>query len=236
MAARRRSCGGRCSGTTPVSTRSGSTDNAGCRRDTVEGATTTSTYGNYYLVQLRTAAGVPVTEASAVCVFDGADPQLAPPPPPPTEAEFVEAARKALTVQTSLSPRPEIGGLTGLDTWLWCEDPGTVSVGVSLRGWTAEASMQAVEFSWAIGGTASARFTASGCGSEPDPAATWMPETKGPYSVTLTSTWAGTWVLSYNGFPGGSFPLGPVEFAAPTVPYPVSEYRGRLTSPGGEGT
>ena len=169
-------------------------------------------------------------------MFDGADPQLAPPPPPPTEAEFVEAARKALTVQTSLNPRPEIGGLTGLDTWLWCEDPGTVSVGVALRGWTAEATMQAVEFSWAIGGTASAGFTASGCGSEPDPAATWMPETKGPYSVTLTSTWAGTWVLSYNGFPGGSFPLGPVEFAAPTVPYPVSEYRGRLTSPGGEGT
>ena len=84
----------------------GLTDNAGCRRDTVEGATTTSTYGNYYLVQLRTADGVPVTEASAVCVFDGADPQLAPPPPPPTEAEFVEAARTALTVQTSLSPAP----------------------------------------------------------------------------------------------------------------------------------
>jgi hypothetical protein len=212
------------------------TDNADCRRDTVDGATTTATYGNYYVVQLRTAAGVPVTDGSAVCVFDGADPQLAPPPPPPTEAEFVEAARKALTVQTSLSPRPEIGGLTGLDTWLWCEDPGTVSIGVSLRGWTAEATMQAVEFSWAVGGTASARFTTSGCGSEPDPAATWMPETKGPYSVMLTSTWAGTWVLSYNGFPGGSFSLGPVEFAAPTVPYPVSEYRGRLTSPGGEGT
>ena len=34
----------------------------------------------------------------------------------------------------------------------------------------------------------------------------------------------------------GTFPLGPFEFAAPTVPYPVSEYRGRLTSPGGEGT
>jgi len=207
-----------------------------CRRESVSGATTTYTFGNVYAVQLRTTDGAQVTPYRAVCVFEGTDPQLAPPPPPPTEAEFVEAARKALTVQTSLSPRPEIGGLTGLDTWLWCEDPGTVSIGVALRGWTAEASMQAVEFSWAVDGTAAAGFTASGCGSEPDPAATWMPETKGPYSVTLTSTWAGTWVLSYNGFPGGSFPLGPVEFAAPTVPYPVSEYRGRLTSPGGEGT
>ena len=63
-----------------------------------------------------------------------------------------------------------------------------------------------------------------------------MPETKGPYSVTLTSTWAGDWTLAYNGLPAGTFPLGPFDFAAPTVPYPVSEYRGRLTSPGGEGS
>ena len=61
-----------------------------------------------------------------------------------------------------------------------------------------------------------------------------MPETMGPYSVTLTSTWAGTWTLAYNGFPAGTFPLGPFDFAAPAVAYPVGEYRGVLTPPDGE--
>ena len=59
---------------------------------------------------------------------------------------------------------------------------------------------------------------------------------EGPIFGDIDIDLGGTWMLSYNGFPGGSFPLGPFDFAAPTVPYPVSEYRGRLTSPGGEGT
>ena len=79
-------------------------------------------------------------------MFDGSEVALQPPPPPPSEAEFVEAARALLTVSTSLNPRPDIGGLTGLDTWLWCDDPGTVTVGVALRGWTASATMDAVEY------------------------------------------------------------------------------------------
>jgi hypothetical protein len=207
-----------------------------CVRVTTDGQTNTYTYGNVYAVQLRTTAGHPVTTAKGVCVFDDNDPQLQPPPPPPSEAEFVEAARRALTVQTSLNPRVEIGGLTGLDTWLWCDGPGTVNVAVTLRGWTAEATMDPVQFTWAIGGTASGRFHADECGSEADPAASWMPETKGPYTVTLTSTWAGTWTLSYNGFLGGVFPLGPYDFAAPAVAYPVDEYRGVLTPPNTEGT
>ena len=72
-------------------------------------------------------------------------------------------------------------------------------------------------YAWSIGGTASASFAAGSCGSEASPAASWMPETMGPYSVTLTSTWAGTWTLAYNGFPAGTFPLGPFDFAAPPV-------------------
>ena len=61
-----------------------------------------------------------------------------------------------------------------------------------------------------------------------------MPETMGPYGVTLTSTWAGAWSLTYLGVPAGDFTLGPFAFAAPTVPYPVDEYRGVLTPPGVE--
>ena len=206
-----------------------------CTRTVVDGLTTTFEFGNNYAVWLENAAtGVRVTSPRSVCLFPE-DPNPTPPPPPPSPAEFVEAARTVLSVQTSLSPRTEIGGLTGLDTWLWCEDPGDLQVGVALRGWTATATMQDVQHAWAIGGTASAVFNSASCGSEGSPAASWMPEMKGSYSVTLTSTWAGDWTLAYNGLPAGTFPLGPFDFAAPTVPYPVSEYRGRLTSPGGEG-
>jgi hypothetical protein len=206
-----------------------------CVRVASDGATNTYTYGNVYAVQLRTTTGAQVTPYRSVCVFEGDDPQLQPPPPPPSEAEFVEAARRALTVQTSLNPRVEIGGLTGLDTWLWCDDPGEVNVAVTLRGWTAAATVDPVQFKWAVSGTASAGFHADGCGSEADPAASWMPETKGPYTVALTSTWAGTWTLSYNGFLGGVFPLGPYDFAAPAIAYPVDEYRGVLTPPNTDG-
>jgi hypothetical protein len=207
-----------------------------CARTVVEGLTETAEFGNRYAVWLENAAtGVRVTPPRAVCLFPE-DPNTAPPPPPPSPAEFVEAARVVLTVQTALSPRAEIGGLTGLDTWLWCADPGVLEVGVALRGWTATATMQAVQHAWAISGTASAGFTSGSCGSEGSPAASWMPETKGPHTITLTSTWAGDWTLAYNGFPAGTFPLGPFDFAAPTVQYPVDEYRGRLTSPEGEDT
>ena len=178
--------------------------------------------------------GEQVTDLRVVCLFPG-DPGPAPPPPPPSPAEFVEASRAALTVQTSLNPRVEIGGLTGLDTWLWCDNPGEVNVAVTLRGWTAEATVEPAQFAWAISGTASAGFHADGCGSEADPAASWMPETMGPYTVALTSTWAGTWTLSYNGFLGGVFPLGPYDFAAPAIAYPVDEYRGVLTPPNTDG-
>ena len=117
-------------------------------------------FGNDYAVWLENAAtGEHVTSPRSVCLFFPEDPNPTPPPPPPSPAEFVEAARTVLTVQTSLSPRTEIGGLTGLDTWLWCEDPGDLEVGVALRGWTATATMQAVQHAWAIGGTASAAFT-----------------------------------------------------------------------------
>ena len=128
----------------------------------------------------------------------------------------------------------EIGGLTGLDTWLWCDHPSTVQVGVSLRGWTAAATMNAVGYRWSIHGVDSASFSASSCGSEAAPAGTWMPERLGPYSVTLTSSWSGSWTLSYNGVALGSYALGPFDFAAEPLAYPVDEYRGVLTPPGSE--
>ena len=91
-------------------------DNADCRRQSVDGLTTTFTYGNYYVVQLRERRTERRSLPIGRCVlFDGSELALQPPPPPPTEAEFVEAARAVLTVETSSESRGRtIGGLTGL--------------------------------------------------------------------------------------------------------------------------
>jgi hypothetical protein len=51
----------------------------------------------------------------------------------------------------------------------------------------------------------------------------------GQYVVALTATWAGSWDLTWNGIPMGTFPLGPAAFMSPVEMYPVDEYRGELT-------
>ena len=205
-----------------------------CARHTSDGLTTTVEFGDTPIVFLRNAlTGEQVIPPHLICLFPG-DPGPDPPPAPPSQTEFVEAARAALTTRSVMSPRQEIGGLTGLDTWMWCDDPSEVQVGVSLRGWTAAATMDSVGYHWAVEGVTGHTFDADRCGSENSPAASWMPETKGSYSIDLTSTWAGSWTLSYQGVDAGVFPLGPFDFATGPVAYGVGEYRGVLTPPEAE--
>jgi hypothetical protein len=211
-----------------------------CER--VIGATTE--VGVVYVVMLLNYETNTIVSLRSVCVFPG-DPLPQPPPPPPSLPEFADAAAALLRIEPMLNPRPSIGGLTGLDTWLWCVDPGLVSADVSLRGWTAQSSMEAVAFNWAIAGVEDATRSRSvrrdgrtACGAAPvagsnggGAAATWMPETKGAYTITLSATWAGTWTLSWNGIPMGTFVLGPVDVPGVPQPYAVTEYVGVLLDP-----
>ncbi len=163
-----------------------------------------------------------------ICTFPG-EPPPSPPPPPPTPGEFTEANADVLALDPSFSPGAAIGGLTGLDSWLWCDDPGTVAVGVNLRGWTATGSVRLVQVGWTLDGPEPTAATSTSCGSEAAPSTTWTPETMGDYSVTLTSTWAGSWNLTWGGADLGAFPLGPVSIDSAPSAYPVDEYRGELT-------
>ena len=165
------------------------------------------------------------------------DPVPSPPPDPPSPGEFADAARKALLVEPLSAPSAAFGGITGLDTWLWCEHPAQVQVSVSLRGWTAQADVALTSVSFTTAGTEDATtgdgspYRPSTCGSSTRPAALWLPDRKGGHSIVLAATWAGAWTLSFNGqFTTAPLPLGPVVLTSPTVAYSVREVRGLLVT------
>jgi hypothetical protein len=181
-----------------------------------------------YVITLTNVATAEQLYLRYVCTWPGDQPPT-PPPAPPTMAEFVAANANAMKLQPVLSPSSAIGGLTGLDSWLWCSDPGPVSAAVTLRGWTASGAVNVVQVGWLVDGVNGVARTTSSCGSEAAPSLTWTPQAAGQYSVTLTTVWAGSWDLSFGGAAMGTFPLGPIRLTGPVEPYPVGEYRGELT-------
>jgi len=196
----------------------------GCTRSTAD----ITEVGIGYVVTLINTATLEQLYLDYVCEWPGGEPPE-PPPPPPTKAELVQANTQALQVGPTASPPGSIGGLTGLDSWFWCADPGAVATGVTLRGWTASGAVEVVQLGWEVDGPGGTADTSTSCGSEEAPSVSWTPETSGEYAVTLTAVWAGTWDLTWNGIPMGSFPLGPISLTAPAQAYPVDEYRGELT-------
>jgi hypothetical protein len=181
-----------------------------------------------YVVTLTNTATMEQLYLDYVCEWPGEGPPE-PPPPPPTQAELVEANTQALQVEPTVSPPGSIGGLTGLDSWFWCADPGAVTTAVALRGWTASGAVEVVQLGWEVDGPGGVADTSTSCGSQDAPSVSWTPEARGEYAVTLTAVWAGTWDLTWNGVPMGWFPLGPISLTAPALAYPVDEYRGELT-------
>ena len=157
-----------------------------------------------------------------------------PPPPPPTAAEIW--ARVPLPAPR-FGVNPAINGLTGLDTFLWDPDAGPRTATVTLRGYTAQASAQAVRWTWRMSepgepGPASRSnpnpvVQASTPGSRDTPAATYMYETKGDYTLTATVMWSGTYSYSGNGQPPQTVSLGTTERDS-TQPYHVVEIRSVL--------
>lgn len=165
------------------------------------------------------AAGVPTRAA----------PPPPPPPPPPTTGEVAAAMADFLIIDSQLNPRPEFSGLTGLNTWVWCADPGEIVVSAAIRGYRVEGHASVTQLNWVIDGVGDGgSWTRSECGSEEHPAVTWMPETMGAYSVALSATWGGYWTASLNGANLGSYDLGTVTVEQETIDYPVDEYRGVL--------
>ena len=161
--------------------------------------------GRPYVDQLIDTRTGSVVNSSSGCEVPGqAGPAgtPAPPPPPPSPAEVWRQVPLPTPV---LGINPDGKGLTGLKTWLWSTNPGAVTARTSIRGYTASATATPVRWVWHMwkdGDTPNLnpnpRVESATPGSEASPAATYVYETKGDYTITLTVWWTGE--FTFTGF------------------------------------
>ena len=125
------------------------------------------------------------------------------PPPLPTADQIWGAA---LTFEPEVNLDPYVRGLTGLETYMWYEGPTGDTVTITLNGYAVTATIQAVTFSWDMGGdtrTGERVHRSVLAGSADDPAASHTYATPGPVVVIHEITWTGTSVLTGPGLPAG---------------------------------
>ena len=148
----------------------------------------------------------------------GGLPELPSVPPPPS-AVWDKVPLPAPEVRVNPGP----GGLTGLETYFWYDQPVTQSLQLELDGFITTIDARVVRLRWRTGdGT---ELTSTVPGSPTQPAARHVYETKGSYTVTLDVTWSGTYRFAGPGLDPITVPLGERTFSGQAV-YPVAEIRG----------
>jgi hypothetical protein len=177
--------------------------------------------GTPYTLIVRDLSGA-IVNVEAHCVVQGS----APPgiPPVPTISEIWRAAMREIPGPgLGVNPRPV--GLTGLETWLWYEGPSEVGVNTGIGPWTVTGTAYLKEVTFDMGDGES--VTGTRPGSEIDPAARFIYETKGTYRITVTARWEADLVLSGPGIPGRATPIGSAVLRS-EHDYRVREVRGVL--------
>jgi hypothetical protein len=127
---------------------------------------------------------------SEFCTAPGA----AVPPAPPTATEIFN---QAPLPRCEIKANPTGDGLTGVETWLWCEEIEEVTVTAAIRGYQVEATATPTEFLWLPGDGAS--YISHDPGTEETPSATHMYETKGDYVIAVDVAWSGTYTYEGHG-------------------------------------
>lgn len=151
-----------------------------------------------------------------------------PPPPPPTLEEIAALARELIIVpNVRLSPEPDVGGVTGLETWFWYEGQKEATVSVTVRGYAVTATMHPSRYYWDPGDPRGGLLEAHQPGSKDEPAATWVYETKDHYDVRVQVVWDGTW--SFAGHGATASGDLPTIRATGSTAYRVDEVRSELT-------
>jgi len=161
------------------------------------------------------------------CLALNSDGSLPTPPALPAVPSIGEIWRAALRQipppKIGINPRPT--GLTGLDTWLWYEGPEELQVSTSIGPWTVTGTARVQDVVFEMGEGRTAR--ADRAGSEADPAARYVYETKGRYSIVAMARWGADFVLTGPGLPPRPTPMG-VAVLRSSEDYPVQEVRGLL--------
>jgi hypothetical protein len=145
-------------------------------------------------------------------------------PPVPSIGEIWRAAlRQIPPPKIGINPRPT--GLTGLETWLWYEGPEELQVTTSIGPWTVTGTARVQDVVFEMGEGRTAR--ADRAGSESDPAARYVYETKGRYRIVATARWGADFALTGPGLPPRPTPMG-VAVLRSSEDYAVQEVRGLL--------
>lgn len=123
-----------------------------------------------------------------------AAPGEAAPPAPPTAAEIFN---QAPLPRCEIKVNPREDGLTGVETWLWCERVEDVTVTAAIRGYEVQATATPTEFRWLPGDGAA--YISNNPGTEEDPSARHMYETRGDYVIAVDVAWSGTYTYEGHG-------------------------------------
>ncbi len=176
-----------------------------------------------------TVTGEVIGDRQIVCVpIDDPDTPTVPPPPPLPEPPTIGEIWNAAAIPTpTLSTSPITDGVTGLETWLWATGPDTITVTTApLDGYVVTGTATRTGYTWDFDDGPVQTSTTGG--SEAEPAARHTYETKGPYTLRVTSTWTATFTMTG---PGITIPL-PIDTGTAHVrttrDYRVVEIRGVL--------
>ncbi|MDJ0768366.1 MAG: hypothetical protein QNJ12_06210 [Ilumatobacter sp.] len=203
-----------------------------CERIEADGA---QTFGVPWLITLTNTDTGQLLSARGFCEWPGVPPPP-PPPPPPTRTDIEIDQDQVFALETGLNPPVRKRGVSQLPTWFWCSNDGAVDVDATLPPYRAAAVVEVVELTWTVEGPdGQAELVATDCGSEPpidsdgaSAAATWTPNLPGESTITLTTTWSGTWTYTYldpifGAIDLGTFDLGAISVTSAPVVYDVYE-------------
>lgn len=142
------------------------------------------------------------------------------PPPPPTAAE-IRGLADAPAPEINLAPASR--GVTGVPTRLWGASDAGFTVGpLSLRGWSITGTATPTNWSWSTG--TGHTLSSSTPGSSDSPAATFVYESKGTFTVETSVSYQGDFTVVGPYGVTISASVGSIE-VTDSEPYDVIEVR-----------
>lgn len=178
---------------------------------------------NFMQVAYDTDGTLLGTRLLCIALVDG---HVPPPPPPPALPTLEEVWRSAQLPTPAIGIDPANRGITGLDTRIWTETGNTVTISVSLDGYSVTGTATVVGYLVQVDVDTPTRTDTAG--GRDAPIAHHVFETKGDHKVIVGVVWHG--VATFDG-PDLVHPItvgiGDATITA-ALTYPVNEVRSVL--------